>query len=161
MCSRIPLSTQLVKAWLKGSTVETRIPLPLARNKNTRLMIIKIWITEEWKHLVFSAVTRYWHVELSTHRINSWIHCLCVRGTGWHWWFNGVGSVFLAQITLINIIRQWNATVHISIAAAHYSHSLAFVNWILPSRIKDLYMALPMWIGKHLRLDIQDRTGMK
>ncbi len=49
--------------------------------------------------------------------MKAWIILPCLNGSGWCWWCNGVGGIFLAQ--LVPTEHCLNTTVYLSIVADH------------------------------------------
>ncbi len=70
--------------------------------------------------------------EFGIKNIKAWIHsCLVSTGSGWWWWCNGVGDIFLAHFgPLVPIEHRLNATVYLSIVADHVH---PFMTTVCPS----------------------------
>ncbi len=61
--------------------------------------------------------------------MKAWI--LCLNGSGWWWWCNGVGDIFLAHFgPLVPIEHHLNATANLSMVADHVH---PFMTTVYPS----------------------------
>ncbi len=67
--------------------------------------------------------------EFGVKNMKAWIILPCLNGSGWCWWCNGVGGIFLAQ--LVPIGHRLNTTVYLSIVADHIHPFMTTVNHLL------------------------------
>ncbi len=107
-----------------------RVPLLSAKNRKRRLQFTQAyqnWSIEDWKNvyglmsLDFCCDIQMVGSEFGVK--NTWRHgsiLPCLNGSGWWWWCNGVGDIFLAHFgPLVPIEQRLNTTAYLSIVADH------------------------------------------
>ncbi len=103
-----------------------RVPLLSDKNRKRRIQFTQDhqnWTIEDWKYVAWSDESRFLlrhsdvGSEFGVKNMKAWIILPCLNGSGWWWWCNGVGDVFLAH--LVPIEHRLNATAYLSIVADH------------------------------------------
>ncbi len=102
-----------------------RVPLRSDKNRTRRIQFTQTqqnrtiedcknaaWSDESWFLLRHSDVES----EFGVKNMKAWI-LPCLNGSGWCWWCNGGGDIFLAH--LVPIEHRLNTTVYLSIVADH------------------------------------------
>ncbi len=123
-----------------------RVPLLSAKNRKRRLQFAQAHqnqTIEDWKNVAWSDESRFllrhsdsrvriWHKE---HQHGPILHCL--NGSGWWWWCNGVGDIFLAQF---GPLTNWASFKHQSLpeyccwpCPSLYDYSERIFWWLLPA----------------------------
>ncbi len=106
-----------------------RVPLLSDKNSTRRIQFTQTqqnWTIEDWKNVAWSDES--WFLlqhsdvgsESGVKNMKAWIILPCLNGSGWCWWCNDVGDIFLAHFGhLVPIEHRLNATVYLSIVADH------------------------------------------
>ncbi len=136
-----------------------REPLLSAKNSTRRIQFTQThqnrtiedcknvaWSDESWFLLQHSDVGS----EFGVKNMKAWIIRPCLNGSGWCWWCNGVGDIFLAHFgPLVPIEHRLNTTVYLSIVADHVHPFMTTVYHLLMYFQQD---NAPSQSSDHLRL---------
>ncbi len=83
-----------------------RVPLRSDKNSTRRIQFTQDhqnWTIEDWKNVAWSDESRFLlqHSDVGSEfgikNMKAWIILPCLNGSGWWWWCNGVGGIFLAH----------------------------------------------------------------
>ncbi len=100
-----PTTRRNLKQMVYSSRRPHRVPLLSAKNRKRRLQFAQThqnWTIEDWKNVAWSDESRFllrhsdgrvriWHKEHET------MDPSCLNGSGYWWWCNGVGHIFLVH----------------------------------------------------------------
>ncbi len=124
-----------------------RVPLLSAKNRKRRLQFTQAhqnWTIEDWKNVAWSDESRFL-LRHSDGRVRIWRKehrkhgsiLPCLNGSGWWWWCNGVGGIFLAHF-------EYQLSTHLSTNWALFKrHSLPeYCCWPCPS-LYDFWWLIP------------------
>ncbi len=84
-----------------------RVPLLSAKNRKRRIQFTQAqqnWTIEDWKNVAWSDESRFLlqHSDVgSEFGARTWKHgsiLPCLNGSGWCWWCNGLGDIFLGTL---------------------------------------------------------------
>ncbi len=93
-----------------------RVPLLSAENRTRRIQFTQThqnWTIEDWKNVAWSDESRFLlrhsdvGSEFGVKNMKAWSILACLNGSGWWWWCNGVGDIFLAHFGPIS--TNWAA----------------------------------------------------
>ncbi len=125
-----------------------RVPLRSDKNRTRRIQFTQThqnWSDESWFLLLHSDVGS----ELGVKNMKAWIILPCLNGSGWWWWCNGVGDIFLAHFGSLS--TNWASFKHHSLPGyfcwpcpSLYNYSV-HIFWCTSSRIMHR-------VTNHLRL---------
>ncbi len=100
-----------------------RVPLRSDKNSTRRIQFTQThqnWTIEDCRSVAWSDETWFLlrhsdaGLEFGVKNMKAWIILPCLSGSGWCWWCNGVGGIFLAHFE-----HHLNTTVYLSIVADH------------------------------------------
>ncbi len=80
-----------------------RVPLLSDKNSTRRIQFTQDhqnWTIEDWKNVMsldFCCNIQMIVSEFGVKNMKAWIILPCLNGSGWWWWCNGVGGIFLAH----------------------------------------------------------------
>ncbi len=83
-----------------------RVPLLSDKNSTRRILLTQThqnWTIEDCKNVAWSDESRFLlqHSDVASEfgikNMKAWIILPCLNGSGWCWWCNGVGDIFLAH----------------------------------------------------------------
>ncbi len=128
------ISERTTRRTLKQMSYSSRRPhrVPLLSAKN-RKQAHQSWTIEDWKNVAWSDESRFLlqHSDVgSEFGVKTWKHgsiLPCLNGSGWCWWCDGVGDIFLAHFGSLS--TNW---------ASFKRHSS------LPELL--LTMSIPLWL---------------
>ncbi len=115
-----------------------RVPLRSDKNSTRRIQFTQThqnWTIEDWKNVAWSdeSVFLLLHSDVGSEfgvkNMKAWIILPCLNGSGWLWWCNGLGDIFLAH--LVPIEHRLNATVYLNIVADHVHPFMSTVYHLL------------------------------
>ncbi len=94
---------QTLKHMDSSSRRPHRVLLLSAKNRTRRIQFTQThqnWTIEDWKNVVWSDESDDIQMvgsEFGVKNVKAWIILPCLNGSGWWWWCNDVGDIFLAH----------------------------------------------------------------
>ncbi len=95
------------------------------------------WTIEDWKNVAWSDESRFL-LRHSDGRVRICRKEHCINGSGWCWWWNGVGDIFLAHFGLLS--TNWASFKLHSLpeycfwtCPSLYDYSVPIFWWLLPA----------------------------
>ncbi len=94
---------QTLKQMGSSSRRPHRVPLLSDKNRKQFTQDHQNWTIEDWKNVAWSDESRslLQHSDVGSEfgvkNMKAWIILPCLNGSGWWWWCNGVGDIFLAH----------------------------------------------------------------